>query len=121
MPSTNAPADVDAYIAAAPSAAQPVLRELRHLFRSVAPDATESISYGMPSYHLGRERLGYFSLHARHVGLYPADRDDAAACGLEGHLASKSTLQLPLNEPLPSDAVRRLLERRVARLRGAGA
>ena len=117
MAASSPPADVDAYITTAPSAAQPALRELRRLYLEAAPDAEERISYGMPSYRLGRKRLGYFSVHARHVGLYPADRDEAAACGLEAHFASKSTLQFALDAPLPSDAIRMLLQRRVARLR----
>lgn len=40
--------DVDAYMATAPNAAQPMLRELRQLIREAAPAAKEKMSYGMP-------------------------------------------------------------------------
>jgi uncharacterized protein YdhG (YjbR/CyaY superfamily) len=42
--------EVDAYIAAAPVPAQPILRQLREVIKAAAPNATERISYGMPSY-----------------------------------------------------------------------
>ena len=42
------PNDVEAYIAAAPEAARPMLRQLRQLIRSTAPAAEERLSYGMP-------------------------------------------------------------------------
>src|SRR5947209_3855108 len=105
--------DVAEYIARAPAAARQQLEDLRAVIRTEAPQAEERISYGMPSYHLGG-RLAYFSLHARHIGLYPADTKDAEAAGLGAHLAVKSTLQLPLTEPLPLDAIRRFIKRRVA-------
>ena len=50
--------DVDAYMATAPNAAQPMLRELRQLIRGAAPAAKEKLSYGMPFYeHHGHSRL----------------------------------------------------------------
>ena len=45
-------ADVDAYIAAAPPAVQPQLRKLRAMIRAEAPQATEKISYGIPTFAL---------------------------------------------------------------------
>lgn len=111
-PSSAVARDVDEYIAAAPAPARQPLRDLRAAIRSEAPLAEERISYGMPSYHLDG-RLAYFSLHAHHIGLYPADRVDAEAAGLGTHLAAKSTLQFRLDEPLPVDAIRRFIKRRV--------
>ena len=61
--------DVDAYIAAAPEAVQPILRELRQVIKTAAPHATEMISYGMPSYDQ-HGRVAYFAGFAGHVGLY---------------------------------------------------
>jgi len=113
-PGQAAPArDVDEYIAHAPPAARGKLEELRQAVRSEAPEAVERISYGMPSYHLGRARLAYFSAHSRHIGLYPADASDAEAAGLGAHVAAKSTLQFALNQPLPLSAIRRFIKRRV--------
>jgi uncharacterized protein YdhG (YjbR/CyaY superfamily) len=103
---------VDEYIAAAPEQSRPILKELRATIRAAAPQAEERISYGMPSYHLNG-RLTYFQAHARHVGLYAFNADDARRVGLENHLAAKATLQFPLDQPLPTAAIRRLIEQRV--------
>ena len=115
------PRDVDAYIAAAPDAARPLLIELRKTVKAAAPDAAEGISYGMPYYSLNGVRLTYFQAHTRHIGLYAFNADDARAAGLEQHVAAKSTLQFPLDQPLPTSAIRRLVEQRVNATAQAGA
>jgi hypothetical protein len=51
--------------------------------------------------------------HARHIGLYAFSQEDARAVGLEEHMAAKSTLQFPLDQPLPLAAIRKLIEQRV--------
>jgi len=105
--------DVDGYIAAAPEGARPLLTELRETIRAAAPEAEEGISYGMPYYHLHGVRLTYFQAHTRHLGLYAFTVDDARAVGLEQHMAAKATLQFRLDQPLPTSAIRRLIEQRV--------
>src|SRR5260370_7725096 len=67
--SKAAPKDVDAYIAAAPIAVQPMLSELRQVIKSAAPNAKERISYGMPSYDY-HGRIAHFAGYEGHVGLY---------------------------------------------------
>ena len=102
---------VDKYIAAAPKAAQPLLRELRALIKKNAPDAEERISYQMPYYHL-HGRLVYFAVHKNHVGLYALGQTHEAA-GLQRYVASKGTLQFPFDEPLPAEKIARLIRKRV--------
>jgi len=69
MGRTPEPKTVDAYIAAAPKETQPKLRKIRTAIREVAPDAAESISYGMPFYNY-KGRLVWFGLQKTHIGLY---------------------------------------------------
>jgi uncharacterized protein YdhG (YjbR/CyaY superfamily) len=108
----SAPRNVDEYIAAAPEAVQPMLHSLRETIQAAAPGADERISYGMPYYHL-HGRLAYFQAHARHIGLYAFSLEDARAVGLEQHMSAKSTLQFPLDQPLPIAAIRSLIQQRV--------
>ena len=54
--------DVDSYIAAAPEAARPILRQLRRIITTAVPEAEETISYGMPFYRY-HGRLAYFAAH----------------------------------------------------------
>ena len=102
------PETVDAYIAAAPKAAQPRLRQLRKTIKTAAPKATEKMSYGIPFYDY-KGRLIYFAVHKTHIGLYPS----GDAKGLERYLTEKATLRFPLDEPLPLDRIRKLIADRV--------
>lgn len=107
--------DVDTYIAAAPEAVQPRLRQLRALIRAEAPNATEKMSYGIPFYEYGvkpgtfASRLIYFAVQKNHIALYPA----GDAQGLEQYLTERSTLRFPLDKPLPVARIRTLVRARV--------
>lgn len=103
--------EVDAYIAAAPKAAQPRLRALRKLIKSVAPQATERISYGMPYYDY-KGRLIWFSAFEKHIGVYPVG-EAAKYKELVRYMKGKGTFQFPLDEPMPMDLIRKVVEDRV--------
>jgi uncharacterized protein YdhG (YjbR/CyaY superfamily) len=105
--------DVDIYVATAPEAARPKLRQLRRVIRGAAPTALEQTSYGMPFYELDG-RLVYFAGYKSHVALYAAARA-VATCApeLAPYLSSKATLRFPLDRPLPVAAIRTLVRFRV--------
>jgi uncharacterized protein YdhG (YjbR/CyaY superfamily) len=104
---------VDAYIAAAPVPAQPILRQLRHTIKSAAPKAEERISYGMPSYEY-HGRLVYFAAFKNHVGLYAVGKEhDSYAKELSDYLTGKSTARFPIGQPLPVALIRRVVQARV--------
>jgi uncharacterized protein YdhG (YjbR/CyaY superfamily)/nitrogen-specific signal transduction histidine kinase len=105
-------ANVDDYIAAQSAAVQPRLRELRAIIRAAVPDATEVISYGMPTYKF---RIGavYFGAARNHCALYGSAMD-LFADELRGFDTSKGTLRFPLDQPIPEDLVRRLVIATVA-------
>jgi uncharacterized protein YdhG (YjbR/CyaY superfamily) len=104
---------VDAYIAAAPKATQPMLRELRAAIRSAVPKAEEKISYRMPFYAY-HGRLIYFAAHRTHVGMYPiiGREKDLYAKELKPYLAAKATLQFPIGRPLPIALVKKVVRER---------
>lgn len=87
---------------------------MRALFRSVAPKAEEGISYGMP-YYRQDGALGGFALFKSHIGFFPgaivADFQDALAA----YKTSKGTVQLPLDKPLPTALIRKMLRAGLAR------
>jgi uncharacterized protein YdhG (YjbR/CyaY superfamily) len=107
--------NVDEYIAAARKDAQPKLREVRAAIRDVAPDAVESISYGIPFYSYKGEkgidaRLCYFGLLKASIGLYlrpPLIEEHMDE--LAGYKTTKSALQLPLDRPIPVSLVKKLV------------
>jgi len=104
---------VDAYIAAAPKAVQPMLRELRQAIRSAAPKAEEKISYRMPFYAY-HGRLIYFAAHRNHVGMYPiiGREKDLYAKELKPYMVEKATLKFPIGSRLPISLVKKIVKAR---------
>ena len=107
----NKSSEVDAYIAAAPKAAQPHLRRLRALIKAEAPKAEEVISYRMPSYTY-QGKLMYFAAFKSHVGLFPVGNADKHL-EMKQYMTGKGTYRFPLDEPLPVEKIRRLVRTRV--------
>lgn len=112
---------IDQYIAVFPPATRAVLREMRELIRSTAPEAVETMSYGMPTFDLHGRHLVHFAGYERHLGFYPTASGVAA---FEGELApyrhAKGSVRFPLDEPLPHDLIRRIVEHRLATVKGGG-
>jgi len=109
---------IDLYIAEFPPETQAVLEELRALIRSSAPDATETISYAIPTFDLNGH-LVHFAGYARHVGFYPTGSGvEAFADELTPFKRGKGSVQFPLGQPLPADLIRRIVEFRVAENNG---
>lgn len=105
---------IDEYIATFPEEIQATLQELRALIHSLAPEATEAIRYGIPTFILG-ENLVHFAAYKRHIGFYPTPGGmEAFQAELARYRTGKGTLQFPLGEPLPLDLIRRVVEYRVA-------
>ena len=103
--------EVDEYIAAAPSPAQPLLRRVRAIIKANAPQAEERISYRMPYYDY-HGRLVYFAAHRKHVGVYALGQTFEAE-GLQKYVAAKGTLQFRFDEPLPEAKIAALIRKRV--------
>jgi uncharacterized protein YdhG (YjbR/CyaY superfamily) len=103
---------VDDYIASFPDDTQQILQQLRQTIRDAVPSAEESISYDMPTYKL-HGRLVYFAAWKKHIALYAAgSAANAYADELGPYLKDKGTLQFPLNQPIPYDLVRRIVQYR---------
>ena len=91
-----------------------MLEELRAAIRAVAPEATEKISYGIPTFDLNGQHLVHFAGYAKHVGFYPTGSGiEAFKEELGAYVTSKGTVQFPLDRPLPADLVQRIVEFRV--------
>jgi uncharacterized protein YdhG (YjbR/CyaY superfamily) len=103
MPATS----VDEYIAAQPEQTRHRLLELRAAVRQTAPEATEGISYGMPTYKLGGKSV-HFGAAQRHCALYGVPLD-AFAEELKAYKTSRGTVQFKLDQPVPAELVRRLV------------
>ena len=105
---------IDEYIAEFPPETRRVLEELRALVRATAPDATETISYAIPTFDLNGRHLVHFAGYARHIGFYPASSGIAAfKKDLAPYKSARGSVQFPLDQPMPMDLIRRIVEFRV--------
>ena len=106
---------IDEYIAAFPAETQAVLRDMRTLIRASAPDATETISYSIPTFDLNGRHLVHFAGYERHIGFYPIPSGiEAFKDEFKPYKQGKGSIQFPLGQPLPKDLIRRVVEFRVA-------
>jgi uncharacterized protein YdhG (YjbR/CyaY superfamily) len=93
--------DVDAYIAAAPKETRDKLSQLSSIFREVAPQADEAISYHMP-YYRSHGMLGGFAAFKDHVTLFGAVAEGSYKTG-------RRSVQFQLDKPLPVGLVAKLV------------
>ena len=120
MPARSAATTIDEYIAEFPPETQRVLGEMRALIRELAPEATETISYAIPTFDLGGKHLVHFAGYEKHVGLYPAPSGmEAFKEDLKPYKTGKGSVQFPLDQPLPVDLIRRIVEFRRAEVGGS--
>jgi uncharacterized protein YdhG (YjbR/CyaY superfamily) len=114
MASESTAGTIDEYIARFPAETQKVLAELRALIKATAPDATETISYAIPTFDLNGRHLVHFAGYARHIGFYPIPSGmEAFKEELKPYKQGKGSAQFPLGRPLPTDLIRRIIEFRV--------
>lgn len=103
----------DEYVSQFDEQKQIILYKMRDLFRANAPDAVESISYGMPAYKLNGP-LVYFGMMKNHLGLYPTGSSlSKFEKELEPYHRSKGAIQFQLKEEIPYDLIAKILRFRV--------
>jgi uncharacterized protein YdhG (YjbR/CyaY superfamily) len=104
---------VDEYIAAQPKTVQPVLQRIRSAIALAAPEATEKISYRIPTFYLNGNLL-HFAAFDNHIGFYPTPSGVTALQGeLSGYKYAKGSIQFPINLPIPLVLIRKIVEFRV--------
>jgi len=110
-----APRAVDEYLAAVPEPARRTLHKMRAAIRSaMPPEATEAISYRIPAFQYNGLLLWYAAF-SDHCSLFPTAAVIAAfQKELKGYTTSKGTIHFPLDKPLPTTLLRKLVKARVA-------
>ena len=110
-----APKNVDEYLAGVPEPARSTLNRVRAAIRSaVPPEATEAISYGIPTFKY-KGPLLWFAAFANHCSLFPGSSVIAAFKNeLKGFHTSKGTIRFPVDKPLSAALVKKLVKARIA-------
>lgn len=104
---------IDEYHASFPKNIQEILQQLRQTIKQVAPQATEIISYNIPTFKLNKN-LVHYAAHQEHIGFYPTSspmtvfKDE-----LTKYKTSKGAIQFPINKPLPTALIKKIVKFRV--------
>lgn len=107
---------IDAYLAALPQPQRDTLAALRATLRELLPDAEECISYQMPCFKVDGKAVAGFDGFKQHCSYFPHSGNVVQhVTGIPAWctVASKGTLQFPVDRPLPKTLVRKLVRARL--------
>lgn len=104
---------IDQYIQRFPEDVRSILTQMRSTIREAAPDATEKISYRMPTFYYNGN-LVHFAAFKHHIGFYPDSSGIAAFKEeLKKYKSAKGSVQFPRDEPLPLELITKIVKFRV--------
>lgn len=109
----NKLSSIDDYIQQFDPPIQNKLHQMRELIQSAAPDASEKMTYQIPTFYLNGN-LVHFAAYAHHIGFYPAP---SAIAQFQEELAiyknAKGSVQFPLDQDLPAELIQKMVVFRV--------
>ncbi len=101
---------VDTYIAAASANVQDILCKVRKTLQTALPDATEKISWSMPTYWNGHNII-HFAAMKNHLGIYPGT-DAVANFSTQldemGFKYSKGSIRFPYKKEIPYELIKEI-------------
>ena len=101
---------IDEYISTFPVDTQVILEKMRQAIQKAAPDAVETISYGIPTFNLNGKHVVFFAGWKHHISLYPLPAgDEAFQQELSHYKKAKGTIQFQLDKPIPYDLVEKIV------------
>ena len=97
---------IDEYISTFPEEVRAVLEKVRQTIHHAAPEAVETMSYGMPTFDLNGKYLVFFAGWKHHISLYPLPAgDEALQQELAHYKRGNGSIQFPLDKPIPYDLI----------------
>ncbi len=104
---------IDEYIESFDKDIQAILQKIRSVIKKSAPDSSEAISYGIPTFRLNGN-LVHFAAFKNHIGFYPTPSGiEKFKNELMEFENAKGSVRFPLTKPIPYDLIRRIVEFRV--------
>jgi uncharacterized protein YdhG (YjbR/CyaY superfamily) len=105
--------DIDKFISTYPEDVQEVLNKVRETIREAAPDAQETINYGIPTFTLNGN-LVHFSGFKSHIGFYPTPSGvEKFKKELSKYESAKGSVKFPLDQPIPYELIIKIVKFRV--------
>ena len=106
--------DVNDYLSRVPTIQREALERLRSTIKSIVPDATEVISYDIPTFKLNGRMLVSYAAFKHHCSFFPgAGPIEKHANDLKSFQTSKGTVQFTPDYPLSTALVKKLVKTRI--------
>jgi uncharacterized protein YdhG (YjbR/CyaY superfamily) len=101
---------IDEYHASFPADIQKILQQLRQTIKQLEPQATETISYNIPTF----KNLVSYAAYKGHIGFYSGAKSITVFKDeLVNFKTSKGTIQFPIDKPLPTALIKKIVKFRV--------
>jgi uncharacterized protein YdhG (YjbR/CyaY superfamily) len=105
--------NIDAYLVGFPPDVRDKLETVRRTIRAAAPEASEKVSYQIPTFTL-HGNLVHFAAFKNHIGFYPgAQGIKAFKSKLKSYKTAKGSVQFPLDRAIPIDLITAIVKFRV--------
>jgi len=109
-------AEVDRYLADVPEPHRSTLQEVRRRIRLLAPSAEEGLSYSVPAFRLEGRPVAGLAAFTRHLAYLPHSGSvlRSLSTEIDGYEHTAGSLHFPVDEPLPLELIRALLQAKAA-------
>jgi uncharacterized protein YdhG (YjbR/CyaY superfamily) len=108
--------EIDEYLRALDEPKRATLAQLRDTIVAIVPDAEQCLSYGMPAFKIQGKVIAGFAAFKSHLSYLPHSGSvlQRLADETEGFTKTKGSLHFPVDKPLPTKLVKKLLDARIA-------
>jgi uncharacterized protein YdhG (YjbR/CyaY superfamily) len=115
------PKTVADYLAGATRDQRAALMRLRKTVKAAAPQAVESISYGLVGFKYKRKPVIYYAYWKEHCSVYGMGKAILAANAdaLRGYVVERGTIRFAAGKPLPDRLVTKMVKARIAEIESA--
>jgi uncharacterized protein YdhG (YjbR/CyaY superfamily) len=114
-----APRGIDEYLAELDEQKRTTLQALRKTILGIVPNAEDCISYGMPAFRVDGQVVAGFAAFKNHLSYLPHSGSVLGQLSddLAGYESTTGSLHFPIDRPLPTKLVRKLIAARRTELR----
>ena len=112
--------EIDRYLANLDEPKRTTLEQLRRTILRIVPDAEQGLSYRVPAFRVEGRVIAGFAAFKNHLSYLPFSGSviNQLPSDLAGYGGTKSSLHFPVDKPLPTDIVKKLIETRLREVRG---
>jgi uncharacterized protein YdhG (YjbR/CyaY superfamily) len=105
---------IDEYIETFEPKIQKTLNEIRNFIKNEVPQASEKISYGMPTFFLDGNLI-HFAAFKNHYSFFPSPSGiNEFEKEIAPYRSGKGTLRFSMEQPIPYEIIRKVIQYRVA-------